>query len=410
MPGQTDNDLAIDALNQAIVALNEIGAGFGDGSNIEDIEANLLLAAQNIDEVRVALETHGIAAITAQNTNFIDLVAAIQGIEQCPPLITNPTFFSFETELQPEQGTEFQQPPMGWIETAETPGSMAYFDRKCGYANLVADNLYYICDTFNDYNVNGISALGVGIVTGLIVGVLTAPAAGPFAAIIGVVGGIAAIVATFMAGGIDYLKLRNTAQAGRSDIVCAAYDAVDAATARSDIIQVFTDDGANSVEQLFIGQLLDFSGYLNMLFFDRENNDVPNEPDPPYTTDCDGCGGSCSPQVFFGNVDFTPGLRTWSSEPDGTGASLHTLYFCYCPTSAQPSINLEFKAINGYTSLPSQYWDFRVHSDCSPINVEGDVYLSAKTPPPLDTPFCFNQLVFWSLTPFTVDVDITGEC
>lgn len=412
MPGQTDNEIAIDALNQAIVALNEISGGLGDGSNIQDIEANLLLAAQNIDAVRVALETQGVAAITAQNTNFIDLVAAIQAIEQCPPIVNHPILFSFETELEPEQGTEFQEPPpTGWVETTETPGSMAYFDRKCGYANSLADGIEYICDKFNDYNVNGLASLGVGVVTATIVAVLTAPAAGPFSVVIGVVGGVAAIVVTFVAGGIDYLKLRNTVQNNRSDIVCAAYDAGDAATARADILTVFANDGANSVEQAFIGQLLDFSGSMNSLFFDRENNDIAPEPDPPYTTDCDGCGSECTPTVYWGNVDFTPGLRTWVAEIRDIGTDPHyIIHFCYCPTGTNPSLNVEFKALNGWTHRGPQYWDFRLHSTCDFINVEGDVWLQTVTPPTFDVPFCFNQLIFWSATPFTVDVDILGGC
>ncbi len=289
MPGQTDNENHLDAYNQLIAAVNDIQA-----------------ATQKLEEIRTVLETRSVAETAAQNTNFNDLITALQNLNfRCPPLLYRITYFGLDSELEPEQGIEFADPPPNWTIPSETPGSSAYYSRKCGVANQLVSNLEYIFTQLNQINVSNlanIADIGVDMVFATVLSILTNPNSGPFDTIAVVAGATWGIVKSLISFSIDFGNLTTITQGNRDDLVCALYEANDANGAISNLATEYGNNGASPTEQEFITDLLNLTGAANNLFYFRA--DVPPPPDPPYVTDCNDCSQVPCPdfQVIYGSL------------------------------------------------------------------------------------------------------------
>lgn len=414
MPGQTTNDNLVAASNQSIVSLNELIEALTNNANDPDRVATIAAEIKNVlTTLDSSVNAQLLAMISSNNVNAANMVNAIEGIEACADIILRQSFsIDLSTEIEATEGTEMQPPPDNWVETPETPGGQEYFERKCKAANQIINGFAHVWAEYDSVNLSALLAVSVGLMSNAIRGIMTAPVTGPLALVVAFAGAVVGIAERIISGSFDFGALASMTTGNRSDLVCALYDATSASAARSDLVAEYTNLGASADEVDLIDFILSTTGACNALFFDRELADYPNPRQVTATVDCSNCASVCVPTVFWGTCDFTPGLRTWTAEfRDLTGSDPHyIIHLCHCPTDNNPDIDLEFKAITGYTGRGPSFWDFRLHSTCGPIGVQGDIYLSNATPPPLDTPFCFNQMIFWSLTPFTVDVDISGTC
>src|SRR4030065_2703030 len=96
MPGTIPNQNILDAIDQVIQALNDLATEVsGNIPDLAMIEGNIQTVGDNLEGVSDAItaqtttqETRSVAEVTAQNTNFSDLVAAINGLSLvCAPEI-----------------------------------------------------------------------------------------------------------------------------------------------------------------------------------------------------------------------------------------------------------------------------------------------------------------------------------
>lgn len=312
------------ASENILIAIDNISTGIADISS-GDVTVDLQALAQEVDELRVAVETQGVASIVGQNTNFTDLITALQALNfRCPPLVYKAQVACFDDEPQPQEGVEFEDPPIGWENTYEEQGTSSYYNRKCAVANQIVDSVLYVCGELVTLPV---TTMVYGVVVTAIATIVAAFFAGPFAIIVGVGGAIATIATTVVGGLVDFATLIGIANGNRDALVCVTYEAGDAATAKAGFLDIFNSNGATATDIVFLTQLFEYSGMMNNLFFER-----PDVIPPPstYETDCTGCDADCpdfrvihGTQVSQDGNQYTFDSVFIASSPDGYWLSVH---------------------------------------------------------------------------------------
>lgn len=303
MPGQTNNDLAIDALNQAIVALNELAAQFNTGGgDPNSLAANLELVAENIDATRVALETGQTASITAQNTNFADLIAALEAgcltkyITIQRGACGGGGIFLGGTEVPSDSGIEYGAPPGYFEPTDEGPGAQTYYSRKCKVAHATHDSYREWLQGWIEQGIDSILDLQIAtlsVLMSLALGAILTPVPILDEATVIVVGIAAEIALTYISlqGEVDLQGIINIMDAHRDELVCALYEAGDATQARDDYTAILSANGASVGDTTLIAAMMVFD-VLNNLFF--KSSEAIEAALAVYTPpdNCSGCGGS----------------------------------------------------------------------------------------------------------------------
>lgn len=205
-----------------------------------------------------------------------------------------------------------------------------YLDDKCHMANVMYRDYLALVQELNTLDIDtlstGLASLGIGIVASVVAAFF---ATGPIGVTIGVVAGLVSLFvgAPLFSLGDVITELQNN----KDDLVCALYNASDAASAKSGFEDILSAGPLSILETSFIS-LIGVNAFYNQLFdppagFDNEVVATP--------VDCATC--NAGPAVRFmkalngiddrGSGDLTPdGLtRTLSSFQDTNG--FHYLSF-----------------------------------------------------------------------------------
>lgn len=415
MPGLTDNELTIDALNQAIKALNEINVGLPGGVDTTIIENNLALAAQKIDDVRVALETQSTAEIVGQNTNFQDLISAVGMLKLFCSQTVNITPQNYFNPLQPQSGPggEGIPPPEPFIELDLFPEQIP--DRKCWISNTIVDEMKSFCQRVDDWGLDEITNISFSSFFGLWVAFLGAWAVESviFAEVAATVDPVLAVLAKEMLdnlGGVEASEIVTAIDARRDDLVCAIFDAPDVNTARSDAVDILNQEGVSAVTRTwFLAVMADF--YLNYAFYQfSEQVEAAYELATGY--DCMSCDDVCDNReggtttILFDDGD-TYGLQAGQSGADPAYYASITFdateaYQLCGGTVTISSCQLISGSLTGYGSFQVRFYD----APTAPNSV-GNRYHSANLPTTDITGV--RVVVFKSSVPFTVEFDWEAE-
>jgi hypothetical protein len=321
--GKFMNDAGSITDNLTNINENLVGALYHGDKGLAEIVSELELvvntagATVNFDTEAIAdaiiaqttmQETRSIAEVTGQNTNFSDLVEAVNGLELsaiCSPDVTVNCGSSGggccggEGTTPPPSGpaTGGGTPPMGYV----TPPNTTY-DRKCKVANYIIDSLRKFLHELDVNHVDEFGQLGTAIAISTataLIGAALGSEVPVFGNLFGaIVGGISGLVIAFVVGVPDLTAMVQAIDAYRQEMVCALYSAADAEQAKENLKDVFSEAGASWSSEVYLGALgvldalLGNYAWLNILFFTPEEGgqDIEAELDgydPP--TPCDGC-------------------------------------------------------------------------------------------------------------------------
>ena len=377
---------------------------FWDGSSgtitdAQEIGKQIYQRNFNLEECLVSCNDTFINLLTEISTNIAITASATAGCGCSGGSIVPTT-----------PGSEAGIPPYRYSEPPSEAGSPEFELRKCQLAYIGHSNIREYVSAIDASGVDAIiSATGraaIPIVTTTI-GVLLGELATPFpildAIVGGVVGFVLGVALSLLEDGIDLADIVTNLDANEEDYICALYLSSGATEAIMDYLQVASSSGMSTANQGVLSALL-WVDWLNVLYFSPDGVSAGLETvleDFQSPVDCSVCG--CS-NVEVGDIILTPGTHTWTSEESPNQYEIKLAYQCGC----NPWIDVTFNSIAGWTDRGSQFIDFRLHSACGGFN-DGDIYNSLDTFP-AGQRYCFKQLVFWSATPFTINVTVHGEC
>lgn len=310
MPGSETNTTIMQGLNELIVSVNDLALVLFDPNNETNVLELIEFVGDNVESLRSTLETRSIAETTAQNTNFSDLITAINALTlTCAPTINNNVTIPAQLPpiVIPDQ--DIALPPKQPITEpdslpAEEQLPTKTYDIKCRVANAIHENILTYWQNIYDNDVDDIANLvgtgGVSIVIGAIFGLLGLMLSLPVAIVgivLGAVTGLAASLAAEIAwGDIDADQMINVLTDNGQDLVCALYTGYNYYEAKQQYLQVLSDNGLNASECNAIGLIL-IPDVVNNLFGLRSTiMDYYGEnfwaaldgyDSPPYT--CDSC-------------------------------------------------------------------------------------------------------------------------
>lgn len=324
MAGTTPNDNILLSLDQIIAAVNAIS------TPQEGQLGSLLGIVDKLEELRTLYETQHVAAIVAQNTNFNNLITALNNLNfnctpdvnlTCPPptIINNVSVTTTGSEIgTPGDYTDGTTPPDGY-----TPPDGTVDNRKCKVSNMFADNLVVLIQDFNTHNVPGLAELGINISMTALGGILVGLKNTLVASAAERLGWSEGVLNSMVIGDTDLPSLIADLQANRDDIVCAAYEATSTSEALTATKQILTDYGTTSANINVIDAILT-TDYAIGLFVTRSAASEATIDAWPVTTDCAGCGGDQYP-VHIKNGTPDSGVYEYISV-QGTDNHFVTLY------------------------------------------------------------------------------------
>lgn len=347
MPGTIPNQNILDAIDQVIQALNDLATEVsGNIPDLAMIEGNIQTVGDNLEGVSDAItaqtttqETRSIAEVTAQNTNFSDLVAAINGLSlvcapevnvqsatpdiylSCPPPIVN-VQCGGTTGNAPDDGTVDETDPAP--EGGEPDPNIT--DRKCKAANLIYDELLALCEKLALQDADDLAAIGVAAASAML-GALIGSVVPVLGTVLGAVAGaiIGIVVAMITEVALQFDDITTAMSTNRSDIVCALYEATDTGSARSEVLGILILGGINSVESTFMALIMPNS-YLKMLFQAIPGSEAKLDG-YEVTIDCGDCGGT--PEwwdcLYGAIVDYTDTTVTVNGALQEDGAYLASI-------------------------------------------------------------------------------------
>ena len=227
------------------------------------------------------------------NALLVDIKGELGGIANA---IKSKSCDGCGTELDPPPGSNPGDPQTDPTPTdPDFPDWQTFEDYKCKAANYLAD---YWEKWMFDASIRDWDALSVGVLS-VVVQEVIAISVGAGVVVAGVVissgilvvAGLAIAIAAFIIGGsaVDFADMGTAIQIHKEDVICAMYNASDAAQARADVMQVLIDAGL-TVPEREIAELVITNRDLNKLF--ERDSDLDNSPYvPPY--DC-SCGESAA--------------------------------------------------------------------------------------------------------------------
>ncbi len=394
-------------INGILSALTSIAGYFGstEGSNIAVI-------ADNVEALGSTFEARSIAETTAANERNEALIAALEALTlsasvSCSPHVTvncscgGSAGTPAGTTVDQTAGTEGGTPPTG----TTTPSAID--SRKCKAAGVIIDNLIDLYAGFEGTSVFSwildYPALGgmVGTVVDAVENMATRA--------IKKVGGLLAQVVTLLFGGSLSGDVSSILTANRNAIICAMYNAEDAAGARSAFLDA---SGLTGLDQTLLSLLLPNS-LMNILFF--ANSDVDSETViAAYTgtVDCDSCAG-----VGVSMANGTCSAFTGRVVPaDGQWYTLQPEYIGYWVLTLDDNIGdnprwnvfMEFQNLTGFDTSWSLTEQIRAGSNSS--NGGNNIYsgenFSAFQSALSST--CCGSVAMAAMSSFSVQVRITA--
>lgn len=283
----------IDAILGVSSEINEQGAGlnqrFGTANthllNLATIGDNTGAIADIAEATRVVLETQSGALINGLNTLLGDVSDRLVSIAArlspddasaiytallslqltCSP-VTNITVPVPSVNVQcgtafggEQQAGPIDETPPGWHPPENPP-----VDRKCRVANIIIDGCASLSGEFQEYGVDNLAALGIGLI-GITISAILAKY-GIWSGARWVFGTVTSIVSAILAGQVDFGRQRAGFVASREDFVCALYEAQNASGALSEFLNVADNAGFTDEDKVIWQNLFFATGSLSLLW------------------------------------------------------------------------------------------------------------------------------------------------
>lgn len=281
-----------EALDNLEAQLSALVGGLDPGGENDLLE----IIGENIDAVRVAVETQSVAQITAQNTNFSNLATALTTLQL---FCQSQNFYQVNNIFVPytpasTDGGEGIPAPEPFTEITE--GETYFKNRKCFMANAIIDDFVAFLDYWDNWQLDELTNLS--LVAYLAASVAALAALIENVVIIGIsLGSVASYLHNLVQyayenmAGIEFSDISSAITTNRDDLLCALFEADTVVVARSDFVSVLANAGMSQVNQGFVIVALDYT-YLNYLFYkDDPNVEAAFRVATGY--DCSGCEGNC---------------------------------------------------------------------------------------------------------------------
>jgi len=413
----SDNILqAIDNIQSALATLD---LADGVGTAHETLQA----VNANIDAIRLSIDTRSVAEVTAQNTNFSDLIAAITALA-CSPVVNNYVTVqggsgccSGSSGCEPPSvpGSEGGDPPDGWEDPPGSPpspgypGTSVYYDRKCKVANAIHENVTNLISNLND---TPLSQLAFPLVSGAItlsIGLLGLPALIP---------GVAGTLVSYVSGigitywswkdGIDLAQLLLDMDAVEQDLVCALYNSSngnDALTAYMGVLETYGTSVANRafLEAVVVIDL------VNRLYFrtdDGEEATLENYT-PPLSCNCANCTNYINVGTLVSDVGGTIEVNS-EQHTDGKWYTQIWLWNDGQQSCGKYYTLSNFVLVSGTITYDGAIPKFRFYSENPPSSgSSGDVYNSNTFP--AGSYNAVRWVIIKSTTEFAIRFDYVEE-
>ena len=374
---------------------------YGDGGYYTPDDADLDLITGALDEFMEATTEMSCEEL---NSNLATIAAAIAaagagggcncgsgGTGDSPPP-TNPDDTGDITE---PTGT----PPDGYTSWGQ------YQIEKCNVANWIVDNILqdiaWIDTSF--LVAGGTLALAAGLLS-LIPGVI----------LVILLAAIAAVL-LFESGAIAIAE--DAMFAGRDDLVCAVYTGENTQESMDNYIaQMVSIIGGTSLgvtSTFLIEEFLKLFAQpssFNLLYADA---DIVAQVQVPQGGDCSQCGGGCNIRTAIEGVLVAD--RVWESTYSGgahrIGMIFNTTLENLCGAMCGPMAEFIIESISGWTDAEASLDNPRIwhDSDCAFTGTNASV-LSTDDIVPVDQLFCGRYLYLTSGTPFTIVLEVVGQC
>jgi hypothetical protein len=353
MPGQTDNELTIDALNQAIVAINEI--------------------------------------------TFSDLVEVLSSLDFCCPDITV-IAQEFSDQTMPEPAT-IEGPPPGWEDCGFSFGSPEFDDRKCDNAHQILTGLLFFFSEISP--IQAFSSLAFTSAVAICTSILASSASGPIGIAIVTAGWTATLVGVVILAGWNADNISTALSNNEDDLLCAMITATSASQAKTEFLDVLS--GLTSIELQILDALISLSGAMNNLFYIRD--DVPVAPSGQQ---CPDCGvEDCLNRAGYGTLISDDGsvARLSSLNQDGAWRVSLNLYSDASLAPCDRDFDIELSVVSGSITLsasPHDHYRMWQRGDFPFQSGNASAYSSDSAP--ISTISCVVYVSLISNTPFTVDI------
>lgn len=419
----SDNILiAIDAIQAALATLD---LASGEGTAFETLQS----INDNIDAIRLSIDTRSEAEVTAQNTNFSDLIDAIAA------LACSPTVYNYVTvqggsagccgsgcEPPSLSGEEGDTPPDGWTDPPGVPsepglpGSSAYYSRKCKMANAIHENIVGLVSALNDAGLDDLTFPMLGAAIGFAIGFSTpVPLLDDVA--LTVVGFLSGLVLAYWSwkAGMDLAQLLLDLDACEDDLVCALYSSTDGQSALDAYLDVL-DTYGTSVGNLAFLQAVIVIDLVNRLYFVKDPGEEAALETYTPSISCD-CGCTF---VQIDTHDYTNGSNLVDN---GTNIEITAVYRpidvtnCYMAHvwfNATTSLGAAFcGSKRRITSIDILSGSITKHT--FPFDIYGhhiDEYNSGNAvgQDTLDTDLCLTGMQIISSTAFSIRMNLASDC
>lgn len=387
---------ALDNLEAQLTAL--VG-----GLNLGDENGLLEIIGENIEAVRVEIETRSIAEVVAQNTNFADLSTALNNLNILCQSITKVSVQNiFQPNTPPaEPGGQSLPAPFPFEEVEASDDIKS--SRRCWAAHRLIKECIYTLDVWNKWQLDELLTLTFyELLASYIaaVGIYAVEALG-LATYLSTVAGLLNNIVLYVqenSGGVEFSTISTYLTNNYDDLVCALFEAPDVLTARSDFIAVLNQAGLDSVNRGFMTVML-ANSYMNLLYYaDDPAFEAVWKSSPP--EDCTGCDNVCDNRSW-GLVSDNGSTITIQGVWDGNDYA-GGVYFdateSYQLCGDSVTIN-DMRVVSGAITGNNNY---RMASGAPPPY---DLWW-ANQPPPF--PFTGVRVVYLiSLNEFTIEIDYT---
>lgn len=368
-------------------------------STVASLAANLDLGTQgtllevigeNIDAIRVAIETHGVAEITAQNSNFNDLIGVLGMLKLVCQSVTNVSVQNYFTPIQQpaDPGGEGIPAPEGFEDLELEPDFVA--DRKCFMANKIVDELANWFDKYDGFQADEIGNIGfISFMAIWVAGLVTVAAESPLLAkIASTVSPVLPSIANYAYNNIGLLEfstIHAAILARRDDLVCALFEAPDVNTAKNDFAAVLTDEALDLTNRTMAIIILE-DDFLNHLFY-KGDDQAEAEYQLASGYSCPGCDEVCGnvPSAHVTIIQDTGTLYELGAGPEISGnqgnwyAGMNfdaTEDKQLCGGSATISnVSVTSGVVSGVGSFGWRFWDHKPAP-----NDPGNLYHSSEPP------------------------------
>jgi hypothetical protein len=189
------------------------------------------------------------------------------------------------TDIPPE-ADEGDPPPPGYVDLTQPQ------DDKCIQANIILDDLETILQSMIDAGVQQLTWATIGTMEAALVIVLANLTGGPVVWALTILTAIGALVWALLTFAFDLQRILDITVDKREELICAVYNAPDNTTAWDAMQTIYSDEGAEAGDLLFL-EALQMTHILFTLFFlpdDAEGQAMQEAIDNYPTVDCSACG------------------------------------------------------------------------------------------------------------------------